>query len=199
MKSKQLLIATAVFAVVLSLAAVCGASLELQALSPEQLTALGLAGAAFGTINAKAGEKIAVVGTVDPQPVANSEKFTDVVDMSKFHQVLGIAMYGNMANEAITFRAVICDSGGNNAASLKAPTALTASATANDDKQQVISVRAEEVADAANGNASLHYCKFGLVTDNTTGGNAAVIALGVDLRNTPAADVDLASVVEIKL
>lgn len=144
-------------------------------------------------INTGAGEKLAVVGTVDPQTVANTEKFTDVIDMSKFHQVLGVAMLGDMAAETIDFKAYYCDSDGNNASALKSATQLAGHASNNDNKQIVIQVRADEL-----GPLSKQYIKFGLVTGNTTGGPAAVVAIGLDGRFQPESDSDLSSVVQIK-
>lgn len=145
-------------------------------------------------INTKAGEKIAVVGTIDPQTVANTELFTDVVDMSKFHQALFIALLGDMAAETIDFTLYYCDSDGNNAAELKDCTQLAAHAANNDNDQLVISLRAEELLAAGK-----RYVKAGLVTGGATGGPAAVVALGVDAHYEPASDSDLASVVEIQL
>lgn len=143
--------------------------------------------------NVAAGEKIAVVGTIDPATVANSEQFTDVIDMSKFHQVLGIALLGNMAAETIDFKCYYCDSDGNNAAALKSATQLAAHASNNDATQIAINVRADDLVAQ-----SKRYIKFGLVTGGATGGPAAVVALGTDARFSPASDSDLASVVQIK-
>lgn len=143
------------------------------------------------TQNVKACEKIALVGTVDPQTVANVEKFTDVVDVASYHQVLGIAVLGNIASETIDFKAYRCDSAGNNAVALKSATQLGASASANDNTQVVINVTADElIASGA------QYVKFGLVTGDTSGGPACVVALGVDGRFGPVSN--LASVQEVK-
>ncbi len=57
------------------------------------------------TINTLAGEKLALVATIDPATVANTQVFTDVVNMANFHQVLAVAMLGNMASETIDFKA----------------------------------------------------------------------------------------------
>ncbi len=140
------------------------------------------------------GELLAVVGTIDPQTCANSEKFTDVVDMSKYDQVIAIACYGDMASETITFRAVTCDSGGSTPVALKAPTALGASASANDNTQQIIVVRSADL----NANAeSDRYVKFGLVTGGASGGPASVLVLGVPHQGVASAS-DLSTVAEIK-
>jgi len=133
-------------------------------------------------------ERAAVVGTIDPQTVANTELFTDVVDMSKFLAVAGVALLGNMASETITFKAYTCDSDGSNSVALKT-SALTASASANDNTQLVIGVRAEELLAAGK-----RYCRFGLVTGGATGGPASVVVLADPPRIGPATLHDLATV-----
>lgn len=143
----------------------------------------------------KASEVLTVIGTIDPQTVVNTELFSDVVDMSKFGQVFGIALLGNMAAETIDFKCYRCASDGTSAVALKSATQLAASATANDNAQVVINVRAEELESAS---ADARYVKFGLVTGGAAGGPATVLALGVDARQGLAADLDLASVLEIK-
>lgn len=144
--------------------------------------------------NVAAGEKLAILGTVDPQTVANTERFTDVIDLNTFHQVLGIALTGDMASETIDFKAYYCDSDGNNAVALKSATQLAASASANDNSQVVISIRSEDLLAAGK-----RYIKFGLVTGGATGGPAAVVALGVDPRFNVASSSNLASVKQVKL
>lgn len=148
----------------------------------------------MSTINAKAGEKIAVLGYVNPQNVQNSEKYTDVIDMANVEQAIGFALLGDMASENIAFTAYHCLSNGAVATVIKACANLAASAGANDNKILAISVRREEL----NAN-SAQYVKFGLVTGSNTGGNAAVLALGVDATFQPASVLNLANVAEVKL
>lgn len=145
-------------------------------------------------INVKAGEQLAVVATADPATTLNVARTTDVVDMSKFHQVLFIAMLGDMPAETIDFEVQSCDSDGLNAVTLKAATQRAANAANNDGKQIVISIRAEEVR-AVN----KRHCRGRIVTGGAVGGPAAVIGIGMNARNEPATDNDLADVVEIKL
>lgn len=143
--------------------------------------------------NVRATEKVALVATLDPVTVVNVEQFSDVVDMSKYHQIIGIAMTGNMAAETIDFKVYTCDSNGSNATVLKAATQLAAHATNNDGVQIIIGVRPADLVAT-----SKQYVKFGLVTGNTTGGPAAVAVLAVDIRQGLAANTDLSSVVELK-
>jgi hypothetical protein len=146
-------------------------------------------------MHSKPAEKCALVGRVNPQTVANTEKFTDVVDMSKWGQALGIALLGDMAAETIDFKCYTCASDGSGAVQLKAATQLAAHATNNDNKQVAINVRAEEVISASN--QTKQYIKFGLVTGGATGGAACVVALGLKPRFGPGTDDDLSSVVEV--
>jgi hypothetical protein len=137
-------------------------------------------------------ESLTLSGRVNPQTVASTEKFTDVVDMSKFEHCLGIALLGDMAAETIDFKAYYCDSDGTNATALKSATQLAAHASNNDNKQILINVRVEELP------ISKRYLKFGLVTGSSTGGPACVVALGCRPRYGPANDDKLSSVVEVK-
>jgi len=146
------------------------------------------------TINSAAGEKLALIGTIDPGTVANTQIYTDVADMSKWHQVLGIAMLGNMASETIDFKAYSCNSDGSSSVELKACTQLAANASTNDNTQLIISVRAEDLS--ASGK---QHVRFGLVTGGATGGPASVAVIGVDAKYQPANDNDLATVQQIKL
>ena len=145
-------------------------------------------------VNIAAGEKLAILGRINPQTVANTELFTDVVDLSRLHQAIGIALLGNMAAETIDFKCYSCDSDGSNTTALKSATQLPSSATVNDNTQVAISVRAEDLQAS-----SKRYIKFGLVTGGATGGPAAAIALWVDARLEMASADNLASVKQVKL
>lgn len=145
---------------------------------------------------AHAYERAAVVGTIDPQTVSDTEVFSDVVDMSKFHQVLAVFQTGDMPAETIIARCVTCDSAGSNAAALKTCDTLTAHATNNDNKQIIISVRGEDLPGTSNAD---RYVKFGLVTGGSTGGPCNAVVLGMDPKHGPANQHDLATVVEIEI
>lgn len=133
-------------------------------------------------------ERAAVVGVVNPATTANTERFTAAVDMSKFLAVAGVALLGDMANETVTFRAYSCDSDGSNSVALKTAS-LAASASANDNTQHVIGVRAEELL--ASGK---RYVRFGLVTGGATGGPASVVVIAEPPRVGPGTLHDLATV-----
>jgi hypothetical protein len=137
-------------------------------------------------------EKLALVGTVDPQTITTGEVFTDVIDMSKYHRVMAVFMGGNMASDgSMICRAATCDSGGTNAVSLK--TASTV-AVGTDYSQVIIEV---DELDLAGGAANKdQYIKFGIVSAGS-GGPVAVAVFG-ELKQGIAKDYDLATVVEIE-
>lgn len=142
--------------------------------------------------NVKLTERLGIIGTIDPATIANSQVYTDVVDLSKYHQVVGIALLGNMASETIDFKAYYCDSDGSNATAVTSATQLAASASANDNTQVAINVRSDDLIAAGK-----RYVKFGLVTGGATGGPAAVLVLGGDARFGPGSGGNLATVQQL--
>src|SRR5688572_3095926 len=123
-------------------------------------------------------ERAAVVGTIDPQTVANTEQLTDAVDMSKWHEVMFVFMLGNMAAETIDCEVRESDASGGTYTTLsgKAATQLAAHASNNDNKQVVINVKSNELS------TGKRYIKGRLITGGATGGPAACVALGMKPR-----------------
>lgn len=144
-------------------------------------------------MQSKLSEAVAIVGTLDPVTVVNSEVFTDVVDLGANIQAAAVLMIGNIAAETVDFKAYSCDSDGNNAAAItgRAATQLAAHASNNDGKQLVINVRDGDLL--ASGK---QHVKFGVVTGGAAGGPAAIIVLGTPRQGLASAN-DLASVAEI--
>lgn len=142
---------------------------------------------------AQIAEALAVVATIDPATVANTIAYTDVVNMGLHQQVMAVCALGNMAAETIDFGAFACDANGDNPVAItgRAATQLAAHATNNDARQLIINLRDTDLN--ADGR---QYVKFGLVTGGATGGPAGVVVLASP-RQGLAADVDLATVVEI--
>jgi hypothetical protein len=138
-------------------------------------------------------ERVAVVGTVDPQTVANSEKLTDAVDMSKWHEVMFVFLTGDMAAETIDFKLQESATSGGTYTDIsgKAATQLAAHASNNDNKQLVINLKSEELS------SGMRYVKGRAITGGATGGPACIVALGVKPRFGPGSDDDLSSVAEI--
>jgi len=138
-------------------------------------------------------EALALVATIDPQTLASTETFTDVVDMGANTQAVAILLTGNMAAETIDFKAYSCDSDGSNAAAItgRAATQLAGHATNNDNKQIIINLRDTDLT--ASGK---QHVKFGFVTGGATGGPVSVAVLATP-RQGIASGSDIASVAEI--
>ena len=140
-------------------------------------------------------ENLALIGTKDPADVVNSEVFTDVIDMRKFHKVMATLLMGDIANETIIFRCVTCDSAGNNVAALKTCDTLAAHATNNDNTQSIIEVDGADLPGTTNAD---RYIKFGVVTSSTSGGPMSIAVQGLP-KQLPANNHNLASVNEIEI
>lgn len=139
-------------------------------------------------------DSLAIAGVINPQTVANTQRNSGAIDVSKWSALIFIFALGDMAAETIDVGVESCDSDGtSNAADItgKQATQLAAHASNNDNKQIVIGlVSADLVA------SGKQYCRATMVTGNTTGGPASCIVLGIP-RYLPAEGVDLASVVQI--
>ncbi|MCC7200953.1 MAG: hypothetical protein IT483_15705 [Gammaproteobacteria bacterium] len=139
-----------------------------------------------------AGERLAIVSTIDPVTVANSAATGDWVDMADYSNVVFIFATGDMASETIdAYIEEATTSGGAGAATLKSATQLAANASTNDGAQIVVSVSAAELT------AGFRYVRPCLVTGGATGGPAACVGLAYTARYQAAADGDLASVKQI--
>jgi len=142
-------------------------------------------------VNVRAIEKLAVVGHIESQ-VITAMQYSDVIDFSKFYQLLGIANLGAVnAGDQIVFAAFECDGSGNNASMLGAVT--WAGTSGNQNTQIKLGVRAEDLT-----NATYQHMKFGL-SCGTTGGAAGATILGVDGKYGPENAYDLASVTSLQV
>lgn len=137
-------------------------------------------------------ERATPVAALDPQTVANSEKLTGAVDLSKFSEVMFVFLLGDMAAETIDCGVYESDASGGSYAPLtgKQATQLAAHASNNDNKQIVITVKSEELS------SGKRFLKGRMITGNTTGGPAAILALAAP-RFGPGTDDKAASVVQV--
>ena len=141
----------------------------------------------------KLSEELAIIATIDPQTVTTSEVFSDVVDMSKYWDVMAVFAGGNMAADgSMVCRAVTCDSAGNNASAFK--TASTV-AVGTDNTQVVIEVTNDDLAGGTATTAD-RYVKFGIVSAGS-GGAVACIVLG-RAKYGPSNSGDLSTVANIR-
>ena len=145
--------------------------------------------------NALGSEKVAILGTVDPDVLTAAAHTSDYVSAGLYEQIMAVILAGTLGTSA-TFDAKLVqatDSSGTGSKDItgKAITQLTEACT-DSDKQAIINVRAEEL-DLANG---FDYVAL-TITVATASSDGAGILLGLNPRNAPASDNDIASVDEI--
>lgn len=138
-------------------------------------------------VNQLASEQLGIVATIDPATIT-TVSYSDVIDMAKYDQVLGVFLLGNMddSNDVVCglYR---CDSAGSNQSIIKTKT-LTAAA-GNDNTQVKIGVKRDDLLPQTTYN---RYCCFGIT--NSGGGVCGMVAIAIDPKAGPADDHDLASV-----
>ena len=137
-------------------------------------------------------EKLTIAGIAGPQTIANTAVLSSALDMSKFEEALFLLCLGDMAAETIDFKLQASATSGGTYADIpaKAITQLAASATANDNKQVLINLKAEKMP------TGTQFVKASAITGGATGGSACILALGLRPRFGPASDDKLASVVQ---
>lgn len=145
--------------------------------------------------NKQLAEEVAVLaskaGTANSTPLV-----TSYVAATHADTIALVATLSDMASETIDIALYqATDTSGTSAKSLKAATQLGASASANDNKIVVVTVRKEELDIAGGFDCVAGRC----VTGGATGGVVGLTVLGGDLRYGPASAVDSSSVVEIKV
>ena len=147
------------------------------------------------TTNALPSERVAILGTVDPDVLTAAAHTSDYVDMSKFERVMAVVMAGTLGSSA-TFDAKLVqatDSSGTSSKDItgKSITQLTEAGT-DSDKQAIINCMAQEL-DVDNGFTHVALT----ITVGTASSDGAGVLLGLDPRYGPASDNDIASVDEI--
>jgi hypothetical protein len=140
-------------------------------------------------MQSKPSDKAAVIATIDPVDANNADSETDVIDMSKWHEVLFIVMVGAIASSGtFDFKLQESDNSDGSSASDISGKSITQLTDADDNKQVLINLRSEE--------CSKRYVK-GVMANSAHSQLAAVVALGMEPRVGPASDDDLSSVDEI--
>lgn len=142
-------------------------------------------------------EKVAILGTIDPDVTTASTVVSDYGSMADFESIMFVLTVGTLGASA-TIDAVVqqaTDSGGTGAKNLttsKAITQMTQAGTDQSDTQVVINVRAEDL-DMAN---SFDHVAISVTVGTATSDIGAVV-LGLNPRYAPASDNDITSVGEI--
>ena len=134
-------------------------------------------------------EKAGVVSTIDPANYNNSTQNTDYVDISKFSEVLFVVALGAVDSTTDFKLREAQDTGGTGEQDLTGK-AMTQLGAADDNKQVVVSVKAEELSN------NYRYVRGRLTVGNGTTNIVAVVGLGVP-RYAPATDDDLSSVAQV--
>jgi len=136
-------------------------------------------------------ERAAVVGGIVPLLRDNvAGALTDAIDMAKWHSVMFVLTVGATdtttdfkLQESATSAGSYTDITGR---------AITQLSGTDDNKYAIVNLRSIQLG------AGMRFVKGSLTTgDGTTGGNTAVIAIGLEPRFPPAFDDDLAAVAQI--
>ena len=147
----------------------------------------------MSTPNSTFSDRVAIVGVIDPDAYtasASYDKLTDAIDMSKWGRVAFVVAAGDVEDTGtVDFKVTECATSDGTYTDLSGKS-ITQLTTVDDDKQVVVEVSADELG------SGKRYLKGALKTA-TAAGDAAVIAVGLDAREEPASDNDLASVSEI--
>lgn len=146
--------------------------------------------------NVQLSEALGLVATIDPANVTDS--YSDYVDMSKFEQVIGILLTGDMSAHTIDFTAYgYSDASASDATVIKEITQWAAHATTSDNSQAIINVRNEDLR-AKSTTAELRYVRFRIVSASQTGYSACVVLAGNGERYGMASKENLSSVQEVE-
>jgi hypothetical protein len=141
--------------------------------------------------NALGSELAAIVGVIDPDAYTNAAYESGYVDMSKFESLMAIVMVGDMVSSSTVdfkLQSAATASGGTDITG-KAITQLTKAGT-DDNKQAIINLRREELT------VGHRYVKA-VMTVGTAASDSGAILIGLNPRNAPASDNDIAAVDEI--
>lgn len=145
-------------------------------------------------MGAKPSEKVAVVGTIDPDALAaTTGDATDWISMVDYQQVMFVVLIGNVVTTGLVDFLVqeAKDSTGGSVATLQSGTLnITQLDSTDDDSQVVVNVETEDLG------TDFNFVR-GVLALTDAGADAAVVALGLLPRFAPASDTDLASVAEI--
>lgn len=139
-------------------------------------------------------QRLAVAATIDPQSAAAGTYDSDGIDMSKFTRAIFVLLLGAIAAGG-TVDAKLQGSADNSSFADIAGKALTqlTDADADDNKQAVLEISAEELVAAS---STYRYVRL-RVTTAVAAALIAAVGLAGDARQQPASADDLSTVDEI--
>lgn len=138
-------------------------------------------------------EQLAIVATIDPEAyTAAATVSTDTFDMDVHHEAMFVLMLGDIAVNTTVDFAVWSATASTTGTATTALANITQLTAGDDDRQVVVTVRGEDMADG-------YSWLRGVLTIGGTGGTVdlGVVALADRARFKPASVNDLASVDEI--
>ena len=141
-------------------------------------------------------QRVAIVGTVDPDANTVGDKNTDFASMADFDSIMAVISLGILGASA-TIDAKLeqaTDASGTGKKDITGKAITQLVKATDDDKQAIINVRADELD--VDGGFDFVRCEL---TVGTATSDTGVVLLGLDARYGPADinDKDLASVAEI--
>lgn len=137
-------------------------------------------------------ERLALVGVIDPQDAATTARNSAWVDMSKFHELLGVVLAGAVTGTIDAKFQQATTSAGAGAKDIPGR-AITQMAATDDNKQKLISLRHDHM-DIDGG---FRYARLVLTPTGGTTNLAGAALLGCLARNTPVTNDDLSTVAEV--
>jgi len=136
-------------------------------------------------------EEWALVGTIDPDANATGATNSDVIDMSKFDEVVFIICAGILGTAAtLDFKVQESATSGGTYTDISGASIAQLVKASNDDDQAILSIKGSSLSDGMQFVRGVH--TIGAATSDSS-----VTILG-RAKNLPASDYNLASVVESK-
>lgn len=143
----------------------------------------------------RADQAVAVVDCVDPDAYTTGDTTGDIIDMSRFEQVMFVVQVGTLGSSATAdFQVYQGNTNGLGSPKVISGAAITqlTDAGTDSDKQAIVVVKQADL-DVANGFRWIR----GTLTIGTATSDAGVIGLGFYPTFGPATDYDLTSVDEV--
>jgi len=139
-------------------------------------------------------EQLAIVATIDPEAYTTATTVSsDMINMENHHEAMFVIMLGTVAaSTTVDFDVLEATASATGTNTTTAVASITQLGATDDDKQVVVTVRGEDMADGYS------YLK-GVLTIGGVGGTVdlGAVAFGDRARYKPASVNDLASVDEI--
>lgn len=144
--------------------------------------------------NALPSERVALLGTVEPDVLTATAHTSDYVDAGNFESIMAIVMAGTLGTSATIDAKLVqaTDSSGTGSKDISGKAITQLVKATDDNKQAIINVRSEDL-DMANGFSHVAVT----VTVGAASSDGGAVLLGLNPRYGPASDNDLASVAEI--